>query len=93
MTNTELNRLAKNKKVTHVYIIKGVYYRPNCCGYTDYRTRAGVYEKEDAIQQATSCRDLTLIPINFEEHNNEIIDAVKDLLTRYLPSPIKGEQK
>ena len=84
MTNTELKRLENNKKVTHCYIKKGPYYRPNACGYTDYVVRAGVYTKEEAIEHAKHCRELRLIPINVAEHNKFIKEEIQDLLSRIL---------
>jgi len=89
MTNTELNRISKNKKIKFCYIRKGPYYRPGAAGYTDYVTKAGVYTKEDAISHAMHCRELDLIPINIEEHNNQIMEAVEDLLTRYIKTDAK----
>lgn len=28
----------------------GLYYRPNCCGYTENISRAGIYSKEFALK-------------------------------------------
>ncbi len=83
MTDSQLNKIEKNKKVTHCYIRKhGSYYRPDCCGYTEYRHRAGVYEKQDAISKARSCRDLDILPIDHAEHNKNLCAEIKDIATR-----------
>lgn len=80
MKRSELNKILKNKKITHCYIRKnGSYYRPNCCGYTDFRHKAGVYEKEDAVNQSLSCSELIVIPINVSEHNEMLLQAIKDI--------------
>jgi hypothetical protein len=91
MNKTDLNRIsrnnakvAKNNKITHCYIRKGAYYRPNKCGYTDYITRAGVYTKEDALLSAEHCNELELLPIDVNEHNRMIMAEIKDLSTRII---------
>lgn len=84
MKKTDINRIVKNKQITHCYIYKGGYYRPNSCGYTDIVTRAGVYSKEDAIKHHEHCDIVKLIPINNSEHNNLILNEIKDLLTRII---------
>lgn len=80
----KLNQILENQDITYCYIKKGSYYRPNCCGYTDMRHRAGIYEKQDAIDQAKSCRDLYIIPINITEHNQMIADEIKELEERLI---------
>ena len=47
MTKTELNRIEKSKRITHCYIRKGLYYRPDASGYTSDITKAGIYTKEE----------------------------------------------
>ena len=84
MTKSELKKIANNKKIRFCYIRKGPYYRPNACGYTDFITKAGVYTKEEAIKRAESCKELTIIPVNIDEHNKFIVDEVKDLLSRHI---------
>ena len=86
MKAKEINKLLKDKNITHCYIRKGAYYRPDSCGYTDYVTKAGIYEKTVAIEHAKRCEELTLIPINNSEHNTRIISEVNDLLSRYINS-------
>ena len=83
MKKGDLNKIAKNKNITHCYIRKGSYYRPESCGYTDYITKAGVYKKEYAISLAIN-PELTIIPIDKNEHNKAIVDEVKDLMSRYI---------
>lgn len=78
-------QIAKSKKITHCYIRKGPYYRPGACGYTDYKAKAGVYTKEEALKHAEHCAELTLVPINNAEHNELIMEEVKDLLSRFIP--------
>lgn len=77
-------QIAKSKKITHCYIRKGSYYRPESCGYTDYMEKAGVYTKDDAVRHAERCDELTLVPIDNARHNEMIMEAVKDLLSRYI---------
>lgn len=84
MNKTELNKIANSKKITHCYITKGAYYRPNHSGYTDYRTRAGVYPKAEAIDSAMRCKDLTVIAIDNHEHNKMLIEEIKDLQSRLI---------
>lgn len=84
MKKSELNKIAKNKKVTHCYIKKGSYYRPNSCGYTDFQSLAGVFTKEEAISEANHCNDVWIIPINNESHNKMIVQAIKELSTRLI---------
>jgi len=62
--NLELDHILNDENITHCYIKKGSYYRPNHSGYTDMLHRAGVYTKQDAVSCAKSCHELTIIPIN-----------------------------
>lgn len=76
----ELNKILENPLITYCYIIKrGYYYRPNYCGYTERITEAGIYDKSDAIESAKSCRELSIHPIDIEEHNNIIQSKIKEL--------------
>lgn len=85
MTDKELKKIGNNKSITHCYIYKeGFFYRPNSKGYTEYKTDAGIYTKEDAIIHAEKCREIRLVPIDIKEHNNMITEEVKDLLSRYI---------
>lgn len=80
----KLNSFLENPDISYCYIKKGSYYRPDGCGYTDMRHRAGVYTKQDAVSQAKSVQDLYIIPINIEEHNKMINDEIDDLKSRIL---------
>lgn len=81
----ELDNILNNDSIKYCYIKKrGEYYRPNSCGYTTYKFFAGVYTKEEAVSDAKSCNDLTIIPINVEEHNKYINTIISDLNTRLI---------
>lgn len=80
----ELDKMLSNESIKFCYIRKGSYYMPNSCGYTQFRHKAGVYEKADAVSHARSCRELTIIPINIEEHNKAINEEINDLKTRLI---------
>jgi len=72
-------------KIKFCYIIKGgSYYKPDNCGYTDRITSAGVYTKEEAVSSAKSCDELRIKPIDIEEHNKKINEAIDDLKTRLI---------
>ena len=80
-----LNTIMNNNNITHCYIRKrGSYYCPNCSGYTQFQSMAGVYEKEDAIRQAKSCDQLDAIPIDNATHNKMISERIEDLKTRII---------
>lgn len=85
MTKAQIKKIAKNNKITHCYLYKrGYYYRPESRGYTELKQEAGIYIKEQAIQHAEKCDEVTIIPIDNEEHNQMIVDTVKDLMSRYI---------
>lgn len=78
--------ILNDASVSHCYIRKhGSYYRPDACGYTIMRAIAGVYTKEEAVSHGKSCDDLHIIPINTSEHNQMILDEIKDLQSRLIP--------
>ncbi len=80
-----LDLFLADPSVVYMYIKKGgYYYRPNECGYTEFITMAGVYEKEDAVRQAKSVRELRLIPINIEEHNKNLLERIEELKSRII---------
>ena len=80
-----LDLMLADKEIVYCYIIKhGKYYLPNSCGYTEQRTKAGVYPKKEAIDHARSVRELTAVPISIPEHNTMIQEAIDDLQTRLL---------
>ena len=80
----ELDKILNDESIVYCYIRKGSYYRPNSCGYTDFRHRAGVYTKQEAVSSAKSCKDLDIVPINIEEHNSIIQKEIDELKTRVL---------
>lgn len=79
-----LDSVLNDPNIKYCYIRKGSYYCPNCCGYTQYKFYAGVYTKERAVQEARSVGDVTVEPINIEEHNAMIIQKIADLETRII---------
>lgn len=81
---TELDKILTDDSISHCYIRKGNYYRPHSCGYTDFIHRAGIFTKQEAINSAKSCRDLTIIPIDIDKHNKMIQDEIDDLKTRLI---------
>jgi len=81
----EYDAMLADENITHCYIMKrGVYYAPNCNGYTEYSIKAGVYEKSDAVRHAKSCDELTIVPIKIDEHNERILKTIEDLKTRII---------
>jgi len=80
-----LLEMLENHFITHCYIKKrGTYYRPNNCGYTEFISEAGVYPTQEAVANGLSCEDLTVIPINIEEHNTMINARIENLKTRII---------
>lgn len=83
--NEYFQSIIDNPNVTHCYIRKGgSYYRPNSCGYTEFVTRAGVYEKEEAVKHGVSCSDLGIEPINTEEHNQRLQKEIDEMKSRLI---------
>lgn len=80
----KLNSFLTDPKITHCYIRKGSYYRPNSCGYTDYKHLAGVYSIKEGVSDAKSCRDIYLEIIDVEKHNNMVIDMINELKSRII---------
>jgi hypothetical protein len=81
---TMLDKMLVDYKNGHAYIRKGSYYRPNSCGYTEFRIRAGVYTIEEAVSEAKSCDEITVVPINIKEHNELINKEIEELKSRIL---------
>jgi hypothetical protein len=79
-----LDGILNNENIKYCYIIKGSYYRPNACGYTDLKSKAGVYTKEDAVSSAKSCRDIYLEIIDIKDHNKMIQIEIRDLENKIL---------
>lgn len=87
----KLNNILEDPTITHCYIKKGGYYKPGSCGYTDFRTRAGIFPKEDAVSSGMSCDELWIIPINIEEHNKELQDEIDSLKSRLIHTKFDRE--
>ena len=80
----KLEEILNNESIKYCYIVKSGYYRPNRCGYTDYKHRAGVYTKEEAVLEAKSCGAVRVEVIDIEEHNKRIQDEIQDLKSRII---------
>lgn len=81
---SDLQEILDNESIKYCYIRKGGYYKPNSCGYTDFKHRAGVYTKKEAVSHAKSCSDIWLERIDIEDHNKMIQSEIQDLQTRIL---------
>lgn len=79
--------ILKDSTITHCYIRKGAYYRPDYCGYTDFQHRAGVYTKEDAIAHARGISEIRIEPIDNYKHNQMILNEINELKTRIIQYP------
>ena len=93
VTKTEMNRILHKRErlllldnilndanIKYCYIKKGCwYYRPYSCGYTELRHKAGVYTKEEAVNDAKRCEELKVIPIDISEHNKMIENEISEL--------------
>lgn len=77
----KINEILADEAVTYCYIYKSGqgYYCDGRCGYTYLKTNAGIYEKKDAASDAKSVRELSIIPIDIEEHNKMINDKINDI--------------
>ena len=82
--NSALDAILSDPNIKYCYIRKGSYYRPNSCGYTSYKSDAGVYTKEKAVSEARGVKPITLEPINIEEHNKMISERIDDLKSRLI---------
>lgn len=81
----KLHAILNDDNIKYCYIRKGgYYYRPNSCGYTEWQYRAGVYKKEEAIKDCLSVQELSVIPINIDEHNKMINSQISELQTRII---------
>lgn len=88
----QLNNILNDPNIKYCYIRKhGSYYGPNNSGYTSYSHEAGVYSKEDAVDSAKSCDDLTIIPIVIEEHNKMLRDSINRLSSKIIDGGTVGE--
>jgi len=80
----KLDTILNDESIKYCYIRKGSWYRPNACGYTDLKHRAGVFTTEEAVSYAKSCQDLDIVPINIVEHNEMINREISCLSSRLL---------
>lgn len=86
--DAEVEETVKNNPDAKCYVQKGgMYWRPNSSGYTEYRTKAGIYSIQEAAQIVKSsalnkCETLTII--NVEEHNKHLQEQIDDLKTRII---------
>jgi len=84
LRNERLDDILKDENIKFAYIKKGGYYRPNHCGYTDNRVRAGVYTKQDAVKEARHCKQVDIVVIDINEHNSLILKEIESLNSRIL---------
>lgn len=78
------HNLMNDPSITHVMVKKnGMYYRPNACGYTEIRSRAGVFRKEEYAGEIMYDL-LDILPVDTEEHNKMILDEIKHLESRLI---------
>lgn len=86
-----LQSILDDENISHCYIMKrGTYYRPNSCGYTEFKLFAGIYSKNEAVSDGKSCQDLTIVPIDVKEHNeylNKHLTEIKSRLITEVTTP------
>jgi hypothetical protein len=86
--DTEIEETVKNNPDALCYVLKGrMYWRPNSAGYTEYKTKAGIYPIKEAAQIIKSSsldRYERMMLIDREEHNKELQEQIDDLKTRLL---------
>lgn len=81
----ELDSILNNPDIQYCYILKrGLYYCDSWCGYSDYRTKAGVYTKQEAIDHARNIKEIFIVPINNAEHNTLISKEIEKLKARLI---------
>jgi hypothetical protein len=77
-SDIELNKILKDKTITHCYKKKrGMYYSWENCGYVSYKQNAGVYNKEEAVNYCKGQLDVTCIPIITKEHNDFLFKQIE----------------
>lgn len=81
--NKKLDKLLCENPNGYAYIKKGgYYYMSGYCGYTEFRTNAGVYTLQDAIEEVKRCSlkdSMAAILIDNEEHNKLISEKIEEL--------------
>lgn len=66
MTDSQIAKIEKTWKVTHVYIRKhGMYYRTGA--------------KAEGVDHARRCRDVIIIPIDVTAHNLHLLNKIDEL--------------
>lgn len=87
--DTELLKIVNENPDGMAYIIKGgMYYRPDNCGYTEFKSMAGVYPVSDAARSVRGCSlgdNMRMVLIDKDEHNAMINERIEDLKTRLIP--------
>lgn len=83
-----LDKILAENADGYAYVYKkGNYYRPRSAGYTEHRSKAGVYSVKDAVAEVRGCSidDLMSVElINIEEHNARINKEIEDLQSRLI---------
>ncbi|HYD92349.1 MAG TPA: hypothetical protein VEA37_12780 [Flavobacterium sp.] len=83
--NKMLQNILDDDLIKFAYIRKrGMYYKPQSCGYTEYNTKAGVYPKEEAVKHCRGCDELSLEVIDVLKHNALLNSEINDLKSRIL---------
>lgn len=82
----KIDEILNNQFITYCYIYKSGqgYYRENKCGYTYLKHEAGIYEKQDAACDAKSVKQLSIQPIDVEEHNKLLNDKINELTKKLI---------
>ena len=70
------------------YIVKGGrYYRSNHCGYTEFKSMAGIYTVSEAAMCVRGCDlgdNMRMILIDKDAHNAMIKERITDLQSRLI---------
>lgn len=81
-----LKQMVVDNPGRYAYIRKGgYYYKDNCCGYTEFQHRAGVYTIQEAVDSSLHCREIDVILIDKDSHNKMIADEIRILQQHYIP--------
>lgn len=84
----EIKKLNADESIVYCYIRKGgYYYAKDCKVYKQKMLDAGVYTKEEAIKHYKHCRELTIVPIDVDEHNKMINDRIEELKSNLFNPP------
>lgn len=80
----KLDIIISDKNIKYCYIYKQNYYCDNWCGYTNFKIKAGIYKKLEAVKHARDISEIDIIPINIKEHNNMINDEINKLSSKLI---------